>query len=725
MDDFHGAAAQHVGRAHHQRVAHFLRRGQGLLLRAGGGVGRLAQVQLLHQLLEALAVFGQVDRIRAGADDRRPRLFQRLRQLQRRLAAELHDHALGLFEVDDFHHVLEGQRLEIQAIRGVVIGRHGLRIAVDHDGFVTILAQRHRRVDAAVVELDALADAVRPAAQHDDLVALCGLRLALLVVAGVEVGGGGREFGGAGIDALVHRADAQLVAARAHRAFLDLEQCRQAAVGEAQLLVTAQVGLAQGADLLLADLGFGGDQLLDLLEEPPVDLRGAVHLFQAHAGAEGVADEPQALGPRDRQFLADAGQAGLGVDAVFGRDLRLETIRTGFQAAHGFLQRLLEVAADGHHLAHRLHLGGQARIGLREFLEGEARNLGDDVVDGRLERGRGDTAGDLVAQLVQGVAHRQLGGDLGDGEAGGLGGQRRGARYARVHLDHDHAPVVRVDRELHVGAAGIHSDLAQHRNGCVAHDLVFLVRQRLRRGHGDGVAGMHAHRIEVLDRADDDAVVLAVAHHLHLELFPAEQGLLDQHLGGRRQVEAAVDDLLELLDVVGHAAAGAAHGEAGADDHRIADLRLDGAPFLDAVGHAGTGRAEADLGHGVAELEAVLGQVDGVLAGADQLDLVLLQHAVVRQVQRAVQRGLAAHGGQHRVRALLLDDARHCLPADRLDVGGIGHLRVGHDGGRVGVDQDHPVAFLAQRLAGLRAGVVELAGLADDDRPSADDQDAF
>ena len=64
------------------------------------------------------------------------------------------------------------------------------------------------------------------------------------------------------------------------------------------------------------------------------------------------------------------------------------------------------------------------------------------------------------------------------------------------------------------------------------------------------------------------------------------------------------------------------------------------------------------------------------------------------------------------------------LPGDRLDVGDVGHLRVGHDRRRVGVDQDDPVALFAQRLAGLGAGIVELAGLADDDRAGADDQDA-
>ena len=137
------------------------------------------------------------------------------------------------------------------------------------------------------------------------------------------------------------------------------------------------------------------------------------------------------------------------------------------------------------------------------------------------------------------------------------------------------------------------------------------------------------------------------------------------------------------------------------------------------------GRPETDLGHRVLELLAVFGLVDGLGRCADQLDVVLLQHAVAMQVQRAVQRGLAAHRRQDRVGALLGDDALDDFPGDRLDVGHVGRVGVGHDRGRVAVDQDHLEAFFTERLASLRAGVIEFTRLADDDRTRADDQDGF
>ena len=141
------------------------------------------------------------------------------------------------------------------------------------------------------------------------------------------------------------------------------------------------------------------------------------------------------------------------------------------------------------------------------------------------------------------------------------------------------------------------------------------------------IAGMDAHRIDVLDRADDDAIVLLVAHHLHLELFPAEHALLDQDLVGRRSVDAALDDLDQFASCVGDAPARAAHGEARADDRGQADVGHRGQRLRQRLHLMRARRLEADARHRLAEPLAVLGLVDRIGGGADHLDVITLEHA--------------------------------------------------------------------------------------------------
>ena len=120
----------------------------------------------------------------------------------------MHDHAQWLFFVDNFEHVFEREWLEIQAVGGVVVGRYRLRVAVDHDGFVTVLAQGQRSVYAAVVKLNALTDAVGAATQNHDF--FVGSRLGLTLatfgfVGRIKVSGIGGELGRAGVHTFVNR----------------------------------------------------------------------------------------------------------------------------------------------------------------------------------------------------------------------------------------------------------------------------------------------------------------------------------------------------------------------------------------------------------------------------------------------------------------------------------------------------------------------------------------
>ena len=205
---------------------------------------------------------------------------------------------------------------------------------------------------------------------------------------------------------------------------------------------------------------------------------------------------------RAREQLVGRGRAELAVGAR--REARRGPARG---SARAFWSALGEGAADRHHLADRLHPGAEPRRGARQLLERPARDLGDDVVDDRLEARRGDP-GDVVARSRRAGSRRR----------GASRSWRSGSPspWTRAPTSATRAGSSRSPGARRVAGstanwtfepAGLHADAAQHREGVVAHRLVLDVRERLGGRDGDRVAGVHAHRVEVLDRADHDAVV--------------------------------------------------------------------------------------------------------------------------------------------------------------------------------------------------------------------------
>ena len=184
----------------------------GLFRRRGDAVHGLLQFQIRQKLLKALTILGQINRVRRGAKDRDTFGLQRIGQFQRCLTAELHDHAMQrtvfLLDAQDLQHMFKGQRLEVEPVRGVVIGGDCLGVAVDHDRLIARFCQRETGVAAAIVKLDPLADPVRPAAQNDDLFGVrwaslaFGIAVGLSLIRGIHIGRLRLEFGGAGVDPL-------------------------------------------------------------------------------------------------------------------------------------------------------------------------------------------------------------------------------------------------------------------------------------------------------------------------------------------------------------------------------------------------------------------------------------------------------------------------------------------------------------------------------------------
>ena len=734
VGDHHAAAAQHVARTHQQRVANVCGNGLGLLKRGGLARRRIHDAQLVEQGGKALAVLGKVDGIGLGAHDVHAALLEHARQLKRGLAAERHHDAVGALNIDDIHDVLVGERLKVQAVGRVIVGRDGLGIAVDHDGLKAAGRQRVARVHAAVIELDTLANAVGAGAQDHRLGlvrrrslvgshALLGIRARAVdvLVRLVMVLRGARELRSAGIDRLHAGSHAQALAIGAHKALVGAGQRGDLGIACAVLLEQAhRVGVdvlhTQAADAFL-DL----HHVVDAVEVPRIDAADGMDASDVPATAQGLDHKEDAMLGRGCHGLSKLVVAQL-IGTLFATGAN--SLVAVLQRAHSLAKGLLKGAADRHDLAHGLHTRGERGVGTLELLEGKARHLDHTVVDRGLKAG-GRCLGDVVDDLVERVAHSQARGGLGNGETRGLGGQRGRTAHARVHLDDDQAAGLGVHGKLHVGAAGLDADLLQNGERGHAHALILQVGEGLRRRHGDGVAGMHAHGVEVLDGAHDDAVAGVVTHDLHLILFPTLDGLLDQHLVGRREFQALAHDGDELLVGVSDAAAGAAEGKARAQYAGIAHALGDSLGVGHAVGIARARDLQADLGHGLVKELAVLAALDGGQVAADHLDAVLVERTVFRQLDGGVQTGLAAQCGQQRVRALFLDYALDKLGGDGLDIGAVGKTRVGHDGRRVGVDQDDLKAILLEHLAGLGAGVVKLTGLANNDGARTNNEDTL
>ena len=318
VGDHHAAAAQHIARAHQQRIADVRGHGLGLLKRGGLARRRVHDAQLVEQSGEALAVLGKIDGVGLGAHNVHAALLEHARQLKRSLAAERHHDAVGALDIDNVHDVLVGERLKVQAVRGVVVSRNGLGVAVDYDGLEAASRQCVARVHAAVIELDTLANAVGAGAQDHRLGlvrrrglvgshALLGIRARAVdvLVRLVVVLRGARELGRAGIDRLHAGNHAQTLAIGAHKALVRAGQRGNLGVARAVLLEQAhRVGVdilhTQAADALL-DL----HHVVDTVEVPRIDTADGMDVGDVPATAQGLDHKEDAVLGRGCRGLSE------------------------------------------------------------------------------------------------------------------------------------------------------------------------------------------------------------------------------------------------------------------------------------------------------------------------------------------------------------------------------------------------------------------------------------
>ncbi len=209
VGDDHVLTAEDIGRTQQNRVTQFVSDFQRLFGREDGMSGGARDAAAFQQFVKTLSVLRLVDRVGRGAENVCTDLLKVFGQLDGCLTAELDDNAVRLFGFDQVADVFLAERVKVQTVAGIEIGRNGFGVVVGDDRLIAELFQFPYTVNRAVVELDALTDTDGAGAENDNFFpagVLTGnklLRFVFIVIGRIEVRRFGLELGGAGINHLV------------------------------------------------------------------------------------------------------------------------------------------------------------------------------------------------------------------------------------------------------------------------------------------------------------------------------------------------------------------------------------------------------------------------------------------------------------------------------------------------------------------------------------------
>ena len=245
---------------------------------------------------ELVSVLSTVDVDRTGTQNGNTLTMQLHSEVVRYLTTYRHDDTTRLFEVHNVENALQRELVEIQTVAHVVVGRHGLRVVVNHDGLIAQLASGVDGVHRTPVELYRRTDTVCTRTEHDnrffvlvvvDVVfgsVLFTLRISErrgVRVGEVEVVGEFRMLAGNGRNTLDRRQDALLLAVFANLQVLLLHigglgfqnEAGNLEVREATLLhLQQEVGGQVFQLVVLLQLVLQVNDMLQTLQEPDVNL---------------------------------------------------------------------------------------------------------------------------------------------------------------------------------------------------------------------------------------------------------------------------------------------------------------------------------------------------------------------------------------------------------------------------------------------------------------------
>ena len=277
---------------------------------------------------------------------------------------------------------------------------------------------------------------------------------------------------------------------------------------------------------------------------------------------------------------------------------------------------------------------------------------------------------------------------LGNGISCGLGSQSGGAGNTGIYLDYRIFKAGGMQGKLTVTATFYFQSGNDIQGGSSQH-LVFFVRKGNCGSHNNTVTSMYTNRVKVFHGTDGNCIACTVTNYFKLNFLPAGNTFFHKNLVNRGAVQSVLTNFPQFLFVGSNTTTSSTKGKGGTNNNRIANLssKIQGRVQICYNLRRNT-RLTNGL-HGILEHLAVFCSVNSFRTSTQQPHSMLSQKAFFSQLHRKGQACLATQGRKQAIGLFLFNNSLKGVYVQWLNVDGICHVAVSHQGSRIGVYQNN------------------------------------
>src|SRR5258705_2190211 len=167
-NDPHSLSPQYIRRTNKYRIAYFIGNNDRFVYCPRSSIFRVRNFKLFQDIRKATTVLSNIHAVIRSTDDPDPLVMELFCKFQCRLSAKLNNNTIRSFMLNYFPDMFPINRFEIKFIGHIKISTHCLRIAIDHDEFITAFFYGKQTMHTTIIKFNSLPDTIGTRSKNDN-----------------------------------------------------------------------------------------------------------------------------------------------------------------------------------------------------------------------------------------------------------------------------------------------------------------------------------------------------------------------------------------------------------------------------------------------------------------------------------------------------------------------------------------------------------------------------